>query len=57
MSKTTLVIAVDEIPAAYVAVLTAVAASPQTAHRDRVSGIGMTDVAFGRAFRPRGIPL
>jgi hypothetical protein len=58
MSKYTQMNAVEEIPAAYVAVPTALADfSKATAHRDRVSGTGMTDVVFGQTRRPRGIPL
>jgi hypothetical protein len=58
MSKYTLMNAVEEIPAAFVAVSTPVSALYKaTAHRDRTAGTGMTDVVFGQTRRPRGIPL
>jgi hypothetical protein len=58
MSKYTQINAVEEIPAAFVAVPAPDSAlSMATAHRDRSAGTGMTDVVFGQARRPRGIPL
>ena len=59
MSKYTQTNAVEETPAAFVAVPAALAdISMATAHRDRAYGTtGMTDVVFGQARRPRGIPL
>ncbi len=45
------------VPAGSVVLPTAPGAPKATAHRDRVSGTGMTNVVFGQTCRPQEIPL